>query len=258
MAGGSSHYPPLVVVVASVAVAVSAPVTTSAESSNKSRQSICCCSTPLLSIPYTPRSRRHCFSLARICICLYCAENSVLVKKLTFPPPLSTTAVSIFPSFCRDRLCYPTSLPACSYISISSTDLVFHPCYSASPPPPLSSSRVYTVVFITSPSIVPHPSLPLWSCIYAVSPLPLFLTFPHLYRRRPYRTCHLLLHWYYPVRLHCRNVCLAFIVLFILLPPPFIIFCHCTAPPQLMSPPFHISTSHQPASILSRSILPYF
>ena len=152
---------------------------------------------------------------------------------------------------------YTTSLPARSCTAISANAFACYPCYPASPPPPLSSSYVSTVAFILSSSIIPRPSLPLWSCISDVSPSLSFLPFPHLYHRRPCRTCHLLFRCHYPLRLLCRHFCLGFIVLCILLSPPLIIFCHRTAHTQPMYPSFHISTSHHPASILPRSILPY-
>ena len=132
-------------------------------------------------------------------------QNFCLCQKHNFPLPLSTTPVSILLYLRRGCLYYPTYLPVCSYTAISATSLECYPCYLVSMPPQLSSYRVSTLVFIKFSSIVPRPSLSFWYCIYAVSSFPLFLPLPHLYFRRPHRTCHLLFHWHYPLSLHCHH-----------------------------------------------------
>ena len=114
---------------------------------------------------------------------------------------VSTTAVSILTSLRCCRPCCPTYFLERSSAAISATALVYYPYYHVSLPPPLSSSQVSTTFGIALSSIVLRPSLPLCSCISAVSPLPSVMPFPHLYCCRTHQTCHLLFHFHYPLRL---------------------------------------------------------
>ena len=88
----SSSNSPYIVVISSVTVAETAK--TSSVSYNTAHQSFSYCYFTLLSIPYTPCPRLHCYPLARICIYLYYSETSALVKTPHFSAtPFSRPAI---------------------------------------------------------------------------------------------------------------------------------------------------------------------
>ena len=118
--GGSSHSPSVIVIVSTV---VADPTTTSAASSDTDRQYIHRRSSLILSLPYPPYSRRSCYPLECICICLYYYETSVLIQKPTFlllSCPLAQTS-------CRHRIYIipeylpPFSVPRCPNLRRVST-----------------------------------------------------------------------------------------------------------------------------------------
>ena len=76
---------------------------------------------------------------------------------------------------------------------------------------PLSSSCISTELLISSPSIVPCPSLQLYSCVSSVYPSPQFLSLTHPYHRCPHQNHHLLFHFHFTLRIHRRHFCLVFL-----------------------------------------------
>ena len=148
----------------------------------------------LLSLPltvpiilsYRPQLSKFRFAGAgRCCTPLHASANrhlrrpaSLLLTSL--PSRVYTATISFLPSL-RFRHPYCTiSLTLRASTVISFASLVCYPCYPASPPPPFSSSYVYTEVIITLSSILPFPPLPVWSFIPSMSPSLPFLSFPHI------------------------------------------------------------------------------
>ena len=96
-------------------------------------------SPPLLSVPYPPNPCHNCCPLARVCISLYSASTSILVKYLAFSP---------FPRY----LSYCLAHPPPSYLrhpSISSS-LRFSPTpqYFIPTPSPTHPSLSHSYIFI--------------------------------------------------------------------------------------------------------------